>query len=141
MLYDQDIEEAFFYTWDYLQLCADNGIVINDTKFKFCRDTVDFAGLRITLADITPSDKILAAIKDFPIPTTITDARSWFGLVNQVAWAYAISPIMQPFRELVKHNTTFSWNSTLDQLFRNSKDILITKVWEGIHRFDTQRPN
>ena len=37
LLYDNTIEAAFFATWDYLTLCANNGIVMNVSKFKFCR--------------------------------------------------------------------------------------------------------
>jgi hypothetical protein len=54
---------------------------------------------------------------DFPTPTDLTSARSCFGLVNQVVWAYAISPTMQPFRDLIKPNEKFYWDHTLDQLF------------------------
>ena len=43
---------------------------------------------------------------------------------------------MEPFRELVKHKATFQWNSTLDQLFQQSKELLISKVEEGITIFD-----
>ena len=138
-LYDYNIEKAFFSTWNYLGLCAKSGIVINETKFKFCQDIVEFAGLQITPSGITPSDKLLSAIKNFPIPTYITDACSWFGLVNHIAWAYAINPIMQPFQELVKHNSSFTWDSTLNQLFINSRYIIVSKIQEGIHMFDPQQ--
>ena len=71
--------------WDFLQLCADNGIIINAIKFKFCRQTVEFAGLKITPTGTAPSEKLLVAIKEFPKPENITDALSWFELINQVA--------------------------------------------------------
>ena len=58
--------------------------------------------------------------------------------MNQVAWTYAISPVMQPFQELVKHNSSFTWDNKLNQLFVNSKDI-ISEVQEGIHTFDPQQ--
>ena len=141
LLYDKNIEDAFFQTWDYLHLCATAGIVINDKKFKFYRDTVEFAGLKLTPNGVSPSDHILSAIKNFPKPTDLTNAQSWFGLVNQIAWAYSISPIMEPFCELVKHNATFQWNATLDQLFEQSKELLISKVKEGINTFDINRKN
>ena len=70
-------------------------------KFQFCQDVVDFAGLKITDDGVTPADSMLSAIENFPAPKNITDARSWFGLVNQVAWAYSLRPIMQPFSDLV----------------------------------------
>ena len=46
--YDHNVKEAFFHIWSYLSLCPENGIVLNETKFKFCQDTVEFAGLKIT---------------------------------------------------------------------------------------------
>ena len=139
LLYDNTIEDAFFSTWDYLTLCANNGIVLNIAKFKFCRDTVEFAGLSITPTGPAPSERILAAIRDFPQPTDITGARSWFGLVNQIAWAYAISTIMEPFRELIKPNRTFYWDENLTMIFEKSKKLLIDMVKDGIRNFDTAR--
>ena len=58
LLYDKNIEDAFFHTWDYLHLCATAGIVINDKKFKFFRDTVEFAGLKLTPNGVAPSDHV-----------------------------------------------------------------------------------
>ena len=46
---------------------------------------------------------------------------------------------MQTFQELVKHNSSFTWYNTLNQLFINSKDIIIHKCQEGIHTFDPKR--
>jgi transposase InsO family protein len=139
LLYSQDIESAFFAVFDYLALCARSGITINQAKFKFCQDTVTFAGLRITPDGICPSDELLAAIKSFPTPRDIHGARSWFGAVNQIAWAYATSPIMQPFRNLVKPNMTFAWDEALDKLFLESKELLIRKCTAGIRAFELNR--
>ena len=75
LLYDPTIEEAFDSAWDYLVLCANNGIFLNDSKFKFCRETVNFAGLSITLTGPAPSENILRAIKEFRELTDITGAR------------------------------------------------------------------
>ena len=62
--------------WDFLQLYADNGIVINASKLKFCRETGEFAGLNITRTGIALSEKLLVTIKEFPKPENITDAHS-----------------------------------------------------------------
>ena len=85
LLHDNDIDTSFYHTWDYLTLCYTKGIMFNKSKFQFCQDTVNFAGLTITSNGITPSKHILSAIKSFPSPKNLTDARSWFCLVNQVA--------------------------------------------------------
>ena len=49
----------------------------------------------------------------------------WFGLVNQVAWAYSLGPIMAPFRELIKPNKNFYWDTELDKIFAESKKTII----------------
>ena len=139
LLYDRDIESSFFHTWDYLTLCAENGITVNLPKFQFCQDEVTFAGLKITSTGICPADSTLSAIRDFPTPKDITGARSWFGLVNQISWAYSTTTAMQPFRELVKPNVKFHWNQTLEQIFRESKEVLIRQCEEGIRTFDPAR--
>ena len=139
LLYDDDINSAFLHTYEYLTVCEENGITLNEDKFQFCQDTVEFGGLKITQHGICPSEKILSAIRNFPKPTNITGARSWFGLVNQIAWAYSNTKIMEPFRDLVKQKSPFYWDATLDKLFEESKEFLIKCSTEGIQTFDMNR--
>ena len=138
LLYDTDIKEAFYHTFDFLMRCAQNGIVLSKDKFQFCKDTVQFGGLQIT-SRVSPSESMLNAILNFPVPKTNTDARSWFGLVNQLAWAYSLSPIMLPFRDLVKKSSRFSWNQTLEKAFQESKQVIVKLVRQGISTFDINR--
>ena len=37
VLWDADITEAFYHTFDFLLLCANNGVTLKPEKFKFCR--------------------------------------------------------------------------------------------------------
>ena len=55
-------------------------------SFKFSQNQVDFVGYNIGWDDYKPSDDMLSAIKNFPIPDnpSTADIRSWFGRVNQV---------------------------------------------------------
>ena len=71
LLYDYSIKDAFYHTWGFLELCALNGTVINDKKFQFCKETVIFAGLKITPSGIAPLDNILSIIRDFPTPKQV----------------------------------------------------------------------
>ena len=136
-LCDQDIESAFWHMFDYIKTCADNGIVFNEEKFQFAMSTVEFAGFEVTSTGFRPTGKTLAAIKDFPTPTNITDIRSWFGIVNQVAYAFARSRIMAPFREFLSSKShKFLWDSTMDEIFRKSKEEIIRLVNEGVRTFD-----
>ena len=66
-------------------------------KFHFIVDSVDFAGFTLSPTRIKSAEEILQAIRDFPVSTTITDARSWFGLINLAAYAFANSNVYTLF--------------------------------------------
>lgn len=66
--------------------------------FKFAREVVDLAGFEVTMNGYKPSELTLSAIKNFPTPNNITDIRSWFGLVNQVAYTFSQHNVIDPFR-------------------------------------------
>ena len=138
-LYDDTIEGAFWHTWDLLETCAQNGIVINESKLQFCSREIEFAGLTVTADGVQPSKRTMSAIENFPPPTDLTKARAFFGLVNQVQWAYANGKEMAPFRELVKPNSTFRWNDELRELFDQCKKKILHQVREGVKRYDTNR--
>ena len=138
-IYDNTIEQAFWHMWDLLSTCAKHGIVLNKSKFQFCALDVNFAGLEITREGVKPSEKIMCAIRDFPPPTDITKARAFFGLVNQVQWAYANSPRMAPFRELVKPHSSFLWTTQHVQLFEESKRLILQQVEKGVRQYSTKR--
>ena len=83
-MWDEDLESHWWRVIDFLILAGENGIVLNPEKLQFAQREIDFAGFCISGKKIQPAQKFLNAIRDFSMPTKITDVRSWFGLVNQV---------------------------------------------------------
>lgn len=138
-LWDEDVEQAFWHTFDHIKMCADKGVVFNPEKFRFAEETVEFAGFDVTMDGYRPAERTLAAIKDFPTPCNITDIRSWFGLVNQVAYTFAQHHTMDPFRELMKKNRKFYWDDNLEQLFQTSKKEIVRQAEEGVRAYDLQK--
>ena len=140
LLWSDTIQQAFFDAVHWLDLCGRNGITLNPSKFVFCRSTVTFAGFEITPTSVRPCPKQLEAIRNFPTPQNITDVRSFFGLVNQVAYAFASAQRMLPFRNLLKPDTPFQWTDELDKLFEESKTVIINEIQKGVEIFDKNRP-
>ena len=126
LLYDSNVEGAFVHTFDFLLHCTKNGIVLNREKFQFSQDMVQFGVLQIMPSGIIPSESMLKVILSFLIPKILTDARSWFRLVNQVAWAYSLGPVMLSFRDLVKRDLHFVWEKSLEDAFEHSKKVIVT---------------
>ena len=115
-------------------ICVDvcNGITLHPEKFQFGQDTVTFAGFEITNNSVIPCCKFLDAIARFLTSKNIHGIRSWFGLINQVSYAFASSEKLQPFRHLLQPNTLFMWSNQLDGLFRESKSDIIQEIENGI---------
>ena len=76
--------------------CNKNGMVFSPDKFVFAKETVEFAGFDITKEGIKPTDTYIDAIRNFPTPTNISEVRSWFGLINQVAYSFVKTEHMTP---------------------------------------------
>ena len=140
LLWDDDIEQSFWHAFDHIKMCADNGIVFNRDKFMFGREVVEFAGFEVTMDGYRPSPKLLSSIQNFPTPTNITDIRSWFGLVNNVAYTFSQSHIMAPFRDLLKRGQKFYWDDELETLFQKSKDEIIQQAKDGVLAYDLHKP-
>ena len=88
-MYEDNLEKLFWHTMRYIKLCGDNGIVFNPAKFRLGEDTVEFAGFELNKTGFKPTLKMLQAISDFPIPKNIMDVPPWFGLIEQVAYAFS----------------------------------------------------
>ena len=136
LLYEDNIEKAFNQVAEYLTLVGKNGIILNPDKFQFAEDSVDWAGVRLTADKVAPLPEHVQAIRDYPAPRNITDMRSYFALVSQVAHFYSTQPELQPFRDLLKKNTAFYWDGVLQRLFEESKNRIADMVIEGITRFE-----
>jgi hypothetical protein len=108
-----------------------SGVTLNLEKFRFARDSVEFAGFEITPTTVKP------AIQDFPTPKNLTDVRSWFGLVNQVLYAFSMTPVMELFRARLIPSKTFLW---MDDHFEQSKASIVGDIQEGVTIFDKSRP-
>ena len=140
LLWADTIESSFFQAAQWLDRCGRNGITLNPDKFVFCQGEVEFAGFTVSMNSVRPCSKYLKAINDFPTPRNITDIRSWFGLVNQVSYAFSMADCMLPFRELLKPGNTFTWNTSLENAFRASKEVIAKEIETGVQIFDKTKP-
>ena len=120
------------------------GLIFNSDKFQFGQDTVDFAGLEVSKEGVKPSRKLVESIKTFPRPETLSEVRSFFGLVNQVSYSFSLSAVMEPLRLLLKPDTwapshKFSWTPELERSFQSAKEEIVKAICDGVKYFDVKR--
>ena len=132
----ESVEEAFHRICSIISHCNKHGMVFSAAKFKFARREVEFAGFMITDEGIKPVDKYTDSIRNFPTPKNITEVRSWYGLINQVAYCFCKTETMAPFRHLLSPGTEFVWTDELEKSFVASKAKIIELIQEGVYSFD-----
>ena len=66
----------------FLDRCRQHGVTLKRTKSQVAVTEVDFGGFRLSRTAFQTSPDLLKSIRDFPRPGSLTDLRSWFGLVN-----------------------------------------------------------
>jgi hypothetical protein len=108
-----------------LERCREHGITLNPKKFNFAKNDVNFVGYRVSENGIAADPEKIEAISKFPIPTNITELRSFFGLVNQLgAYSTEISGAADPLRPLLKSSNVFAWNANCTAAFEAVKTAL-----------------
>ena len=140
ILWDQDIESNYFRVFNFIEKCTRAGCIFNPTKFQFGQEEVVFLGFRITQSGIKPTDKFIKKIMDFPTPANLTDVRSWFGLIDQVSYTFAIAEHMASFRSLLSSKVPFSWSQELDEAFHQSNEEIIKQCSRGVRNFTLNAP-
>lgn len=140
LMWTGSIKDSFFQAIVWLDTCGRNGITLNPSKFVFALPTVEFASFEIGPTTVRPCPRSTEAIQNFPAPHNITDMRSWFGLVNQVSYAFASADRMKPFRQFLKPGTRFQWTAQLQALFEETKSLIVNEVHKGVEIFDKSRP-
>ena len=143
-MYDANVEQAFWHTYDFLERCARRGITLKAEKFVFCRREVEFVGFHLGWEAYKPTEDRLSAVRHFTMPSqpTITDVRSLFGFVNQLAHILATAPIMEPFRDLLKKPTgrKVYWDEQLQQKLTQAKETICELTKNGLAFYDCTRP-
>jgi hypothetical protein len=84
-------------TCRYLTLGTNNVIVFTWNKFVFCPRELEFMGYWLGNDGVRPTLGMLESISKFSRPTDISGVRNYFGLLEQVSWAFTETKAMEPF--------------------------------------------
>ena len=76
------------------------------------------------------------SIRNFPAPKNITQARAFFGLVEQVSYTFSKCADMFHFRHLLSPKTQFIWTEDLEREFELAKASIVRKIHKGVTMFE-----
>ena len=109
----ETLEQLFFDTAFFLFHTNSFGIIQNPAKFTWGKRELEFLGFWIKEDGIRPTQDTIDAIKEFPRPSDVTGVRSFYGLVEQVAFTFAKTDLMHPFKNLLTKNAVHSWTQEM----------------------------
>ena len=100
---------------------------------------MDYVGFTLTRDEIKTAESMTESIQNFPAPTNITQARAFFGLVEQVSFAFSKCADMVHFRHLLSPKTKFVWSDDLEREFWLAKASIVRKIHKGVTMFEVDR--
>lgn len=90
---------------------------MNHSKCVYNVNEIEFLGHRWSENGITPTECKVSAVKDFRVPQTAEEVRSFLGLVAYVGkFMPDLVTITEPLRTLTKKSVVFKWDENIRKL-------------------------
>ena len=117
MVYGRDKKEHLHNVRKFLERCREERIRLNKEKFVYNKEEIEFAGLLVNKEGFQIHPKTVAALKEFPVPTSISDMRSFHGLANQLnPFDNELAKKLEPLRHLLKPRNNKKFEMSKDEV-------------------------
>ena len=116
------------------------GLTLQPEKCTFFQTEVEFLGHQLTVDGISPLDRHLKIIRDWPEPTNLTELKSFLGKINYYRKSIKnSSKLAAPLTNLtsVKRAPTFTFTEEARSSFKALKEALMSAPILAFPRFDT----
>lgn len=124
LIFSKDIDTHRQQLRHVLEIMKDNALVARPDKCVFCVDSVDFLGHHINADGIRPLDTKVAAVSNFPRPTSVKAVQEFTGLLNYYhRFIPGAAQTMAPLYEAISKKK-FEWDERLEAAFTSAKDAL-----------------
>ena len=122
------VEEHQTHIKHILKTLNDNNLQLNLDKCHFFQKEIQFLGHLISRDGTRPLPSRLSAIRDFPLPQTVTELRSFLGTVNYChRFIPKVSDILAPLSALTNRpkKSLIPWDDHSKHAFQTAKDSLL----------------
>ena len=123
-----DIETLQVCINGLLKRCKSNNFTLSRKKLEI-GESVEFAGQIVSHNGVQPNPTYLQGIRNFPTPTSISELRSFLGMINQLsAYHPEIARHTGVLQALLKKNTSFLWLKVQQTAFDKLKSDLLAAL-------------
>lgn len=122
IVYGRDIEEHNKRLEKVLMRLRDRGLTLNEEKCVFHMLKLTFMGLVLTQKGIGPAEQKVKAVKEAREPQTVSEVKSFLGLVNfNARFIPDLATVAEPLRRLTRKGEPFVFGPEQQAAFAELK--------------------
>jgi hypothetical protein len=127
LIYSKKIDELISHLRQVHDVLRKESLYVNLKECDFCMDMIVFLGYVVSAKGIEMDEAKVNPIQEWPTPKSITDVRSFHGLVSFYRrFVKDFSTIASPLTEIVKKVMGFKWGEEKENAFSLLKSKLIS---------------
>jgi len=122
LIYSDTLEEHKEHVKKVLRALQDRKLSVAPEKCEWHTQKVEFLGFVITPGHVEMDERKLAAIREWPTPTSVKEVQSFLGFANfywKFIWNY--SKIAEPLIQLTRKKQSFEWGEEQQAAFEKLK--------------------
>ena len=117
-----------------LARCRSHNFTLSRKKLEI-GESVEFAGQIVSQIGVQPNPEYLQGIRDFPAPKTVSELRSFLGMVNQLSTYHpGLAKHTGILQSLLRKDTAYLWLEDHQAAFEQLKSDLLNTL--ALNHFD-----
>ena len=138
LCYSSTLEQHLQDVREVLAILRQKKLYVKASKCEFGRQELGFLGHRVSAAGVAVDPRKVAAVQEWPVPTSSVDLRRFIGLCNYYRrFVDAYADIAAPLTRLCGPHATWAWGPEEQQSFDRLKACLTTAP--VLRTFDSRR--
>ena len=127
LVFSKTYSEHVMHVRRVLETLREKRLQVNAEKSMYCQEELVYLGHIISEKGVRMDPEKIRAIVEWPRPKTVTEIRSFHGMVNVYRkYIRHFSEISAPLTRLIKKDKRFEWNSEAEKAFNELKRRMTT---------------
>ena len=127
IIFSRSFDDHLLHLEQVFQRLRDANVKLKPSKCHFAQTSVEYLGHIVSREGIKPNPAKIEAVKSFPVPSSVTQVKSFLGLCNYYRrFVSGFARIANPLNHLTKKGVQFKWTPVCQDAFEKLKEALIS---------------